>query len=132
MNSHVHGTVRSAEPSHSRNASHSRNDPPGDAGGRHHRTRSELAERDGEPMSADHRGVNPTRDLTQLVQRRVDLVTRVFELSRRAAVAGELLLEQTQLERERNEPVLGAVMQIALQSLPLPLTGFDDPRARAA
>jgi len=46
-------------------------------------------------------------------------------------VVWELLLEQVQLERKRNEPLLCAVVQVALQPFALGLTGVDDPRARA-
>ena len=41
------------------------------------------------------------------------------------------LLEQAELERERDEPLLRAVVQVALETLALPLPGLDRP-ARAS
>ena len=47
-------------------------------------------------------------------------------------VGAELRLEQPQLERERDQPLLGAVVQVALEALALAVAGLDDPGPRAA
>ena len=49
----------------------------------------------------------------------------------RVRVVAELRLEQAELERQRDEPLLGAVVQVALEPLALLLAGLDDARARA-
>ena len=72
------------------------------------------------------------RDLAELLERRRDLAPRDCEALLRVRVAVELLLEQAQLERERDQPLLCAVVQVALQPLALALAGLDDPRARPA
>src|SRR5687767_5038321 len=87
----------------------------------------ELLERDGEPMAAHDGRVNTLSDLAQLLQRRIDLVSRPRKLGCRAAVADELLLEQAQLERERHQAMLRTVVEVALQSLPLALAGLHNP-----
>ena len=51
--------------------------------------------------------------------------------ARSRRIVGQPLLQQAELERERDEPLLCAVVQVALESLPLLLAGLDDPRARA-
>ena len=43
------------------------------------------------------------------------------------ALAGEL-----QLEHQRDEPLLGAVVEVAAEAPPLGVAGLDDPRARGA
>jgi hypothetical protein len=76
--------------------------------------------------------VNSLRNLTQLVEGCVDLAAGPLELHGRAALPGKLLLEQAQLQRQRNQSVLRTVVEIALQSLPLSLAGLDNSRARPA
>ena len=49
----------------------------------------------------------------------------------RVGIALEAPLDHAQLERERHEPLLGAVVQVALQSPPLGVPGLHDARARA-
>ena len=51
---------------------------------------------------------------------------------RRCGVGLAQLLEETQLHGERNEPLLGAIVKIALDSTPLRVGRGDDPRARRA
>ena len=45
---------------------------------------------------------------------------------------GDLVLGDPQRQRERDEPLLGAVVQVALQPPALGQAGLDDPGARAA
>ena len=86
-----------------------------------------------QPMAADHGRMDSPRHLTQLVQRCLDLASRPLEPPRGRGSASPGLLEQAQLERERDEPLLRTVVQVALQPLPLPLTRLDhrarEPRA---
>ena len=92
---------------------------------RHGRARRELLERDREPVAADDGGVDPARDLAQLPERGRDLAPRLRQARARLAVGAQLLLEQAQLERERDQPLLRAVVQVALQPLALLLTRLD-------
>ena len=72
-------------------------------------------------------------DVAELVERDGDLAACAWSSRARAsAIAGQLLLEQAELERERDQPLLRAVVQIALQSLALLLAGLDHACARAA
>ena len=45
---------------------------------------------------------------------------------------GRAAPEPAELERERDQPLLGAVVEVALQPLPLLLSRLDHPPARAA
>ena len=70
------------------------------------------------------------RDGTKLVERDRDLAPRLVEPRARVAVAGHLLFQQAQLERERDQPLLGSIMQIALQPLALTQPRLDHPCTR--
>src|SRR6266516_5276728 len=70
------------------------------------------------------------RDGAKLVERDRDLAPRLVEPRARVAVAGHLFLQQAQLERERDQPLLGSIMQIALQPLALTLPRLDHPCTR--
>jgi hypothetical protein len=48
-----------------------------------------------------------------------------------SAVGAQRLLEPAEVEREGDQPLLGAVVKVALQSLPLLLAGLDEPSARS-
>ncbi len=98
----------------------------------HWGTRSELLESNRETMAADDRGVNPARNLAQLSKRRGDLLSGLCEALAGAAVSRQLLLEQAKVERERDQPLLSAVMQVALESLPFVLPRLEDTRTRSA
>jgi hypothetical protein len=43
----------------------------------------------------------------------------------------ETLFQQSELERERDQPLLGAVVEVALQPLPLLLARLDDAPPRS-
>ena len=60
-----------------------------------------------------------------------ELVGRVGEdLLRDAGIGAELRLREPQCERERDEPLLRAVVQVALEPPALGVGGLDEPRAR--
>ena len=82
-------------------------------------------------VPAQHGGMQATRDGAKLVERDGDLVSCLIETRARVLIASDLLLEQAELERERDQPLLGAVVQVALQSLPLPLSRLDHASARS-
>ena len=70
------------------------------------------------------------RELAQLVERGAQLrVGCVEALGGRAA---ELRAQQSQREREHDEPLLGAVVEVALEPPPLGVAGLDDARPRRA
>ena len=75
--------------------------------------------------------MDPARDVAQLLERRRDLAARLLEPRARVGVVVQLALEQAQLERQRHEPLLRAVVEVALEALALLLAGLDHPRARA-
>src|SRR3954452_16582164 len=90
-----------------------------------HRLQSDL-----QTMAAQHGGMEAARHGAKLVERDSDLLPRLIETRARVLIAGDLLLEQAELERERDQPLLGTVVQVALQSLPLPLSRLDHPCTR--
>ena len=70
--------------------------------------------------------------LAQLLQRELQLLRRPGEqLLRRVGIGAELGLRQAQRERERDEPLLGAVVQVPLEPAALGVGGLDEARARA-
>ena len=60
-----------------------------------------------------------------------DLPARLIEARPRARVVAELLSSRLELERERDQPLLRAVVEVALQPLALLLPGLEHSRARA-
>ena len=98
---------------------------------RHRRPGGELLERDRQPVTREHGRMEPARDGAQLLERHRDLALRLVQSLPRIGVVAQLLLEHAQLEREGDQPLLRAVVQVALQPLPLPLPGLDHTCARA-
>src|SRR3954469_25273442 len=94
------------------------------------RSGGDRLQSDLQTMPAQHRGVEAARDGAKLVERDSDLLSRLIETRARVLIAGDPLLEQAELERERDQPLLGTVVQVALQSLPLPLSRLDHAGAR--
>ena len=98
----------------------------------HRGPRGELLERDCEPVAADDRRVQASGDLAQLCQRSRDLSPGPVDPRLDVRVAVDSPLEHAQLEGERDEPLLRAVVEVALEQLPLTLRRLDDARAGAA
>ena len=97
---------------------------------RHRRTRRQRFERRGEAVVERGR-VDAARELAQLLERVGELVARGRrELLRLGGVAPDVGAEHPQLERERDEPLLGAVVQVALEPAALGVAGRDDALAR--
>src|SRR3954468_15671380 len=76
-------------------------------------------------MTAHHGGVQALGDVAKLRQRHGDLLAGLSEASFGLRVAPEPLLEETQLERQADQPLLRAVMKVALQALALLPPDFD-------
>ena len=72
-------------------------------------------------------------ELAQLGGRLAELARRLLEqLLRRRGVGVELLAREPQVERQRDQPLLGAVVEVALEAAALVVGGLDDPRPRRA
>ena len=71
-------------------------------------------------------------ELAQLVEALPHLVDRRVDERRRGRSVLEAGAAQAQVERERDEPRLRAVVEVALEPAALGVAGLDDPRARRA
>ena len=84
-----------------------------------------------EPVVGEHRGVQPARELAQLGQRRAELLARALD---RGVRGRRVLVDQAvgdpQADRERDEPLLRAVVEVALEPPPLAVAGGDHARPR--
>ena len=100
---------------------------------RDRRARDERLERDREAVTADDRRVEAARErraaprATRRSRARLGRAARSSSASAAARSA-----QPAEVERERDEPLLGAVVEVALEALALLLAGLDDPRAGAA
>ena len=75
--------------------------------------------------------VDAARQLAQLLQRVRELVARRGrELLGLLGVAPDVGADHPQLQRQRDEPLLGPVVQVALEPAALGVAGGDDPLAR--
>src|SRR5262245_45906848 len=70
-------------------------------------------------MPAQDSRMDTPGDVAELLERAADLAPRLTETSPSLGIAAQPLLEQAELERERDQPLLCAVVEIALQALPL-------------
>ena len=69
-------------------------------------------------------------ELADLLERERELgLRRVDQLRHLGRIGLEAALDQVQMERDGHEPLLGAVVQVALDAAPLGVAGGDDPRA---
>ena len=82
-------------------------------------------------VTAENGRMEAARHRPKLVERDCDLLSRLVESRTGIGIAGHLLLQQAQLERERDQTLLRAVVQIALQPLALTLPRLDHPCPRA-
>src|SRR4051794_41830416 len=77
--------------------------------------------------------MDSARELAQLLQRLRELVAgRADELLRERWVVADAALDHPQLERDRDESLLRAVVEVALEPAPLRVAGGDDALARGA
>ena len=99
---------------------------------RQRRPLGQRLERGGEPAVAEHRGMEAAGELAQLLERERQLGGgRAEAARRRLRVAAEPRLREPERERERDEPLLRAVVEVPLEAPPLGGLGLDDPRPRA-
>ena len=78
-----------------------------------------------------HRGMDARGELAQVLQRLARLDLQVDErLAEPARVAGQLAARQADARDQRDELLLGAVVDVALDLAPRRLLRSDDPRAR--
>ena len=90
----------------------------------------ERAESGDEAAVAEDCWVDPARELAQLVERLRELaVGCAEERFRLLGVSLQGRLDEPQLERERDEPLLRPVVQISLQPPALGVGRLDDPRS---
>ena len=68
-------------------------------------------------------------NVTELVQRRGDLPLGLHQACLGVGVARGPAGEQSEFQGQRDQALLGAVVQVAFEPLPLLLLGIDDPRA---
>ena len=77
--------------------------------------------------------MDPACELSQLLQRLGELVDgRADQLLRERWVFADAALDHPQLQRDRDESLLRAVVQVALEPAPLCVAGGDDALARGA
>ena len=75
--------------------------------------------------------MDPAGELAELLQPEGELLARaVQELVGSAGVVRELRLRHSERERERDEPLLRAVVEVALEPAPLCVARLDDAGAR--
>jgi hypothetical protein len=86
-----------------------------------------------QPAVGEHGRVDPAGELAQLLERTRELLLRGGDhLARPVGGLADLVLGDPKGEAERDEALLGAVVQVALQPPPLLHAGLHDPRAGAA
>ncbi len=90
----------------------------------------ECVERRLKSLRREGSRVDSPCELSQLAEGLFELVVRLAQHRFRSrGVSREGGLDELELKRERDEPLLRAVVQVALQSAPLAVGRFDDPRA---
>src|SRR5262245_31971232 len=75
--------------------------------------------------------MDSVREISQFRQRRLDLPLRLVESRSRGAAGADPALQQLDLQRKRDEPLLRAVVQVSLETLTLPLSGLEHAGPRA-
>ena len=71
-------------------------------------------------------------ELPQLLERLLELPMRGLELAGSLGVTVQPRTKQPEPQRERDEPLLGAVVEVALESPARRVAGIDDARTRGA
>ena len=77
-------------------------------------------------------GMDPARELAQLLERLGQLVAGRLELLGQRRVGGDAALDHAELERHGDEPLLCPVVEVALEPPPLRVAGGDETLARGA
>ena len=88
-------------------------------------------DRRAQAVVGEHGGMQSARQLAQLLQRAAELVAGAVEHRAQRRIGGHPARRHAHGERGRHEPLLGAVVQVALQATALGVAGLDDAhRAR--
>ena len=74
--------------------------------------------------------MDPASELAEFIECGIELGTRDRELAGRRGVRLDTRLETPEDQRKRDEPLLGAVVEVALDASPRGVCGLDDPRSR--
>ena len=97
------------------------------------RAGGERLQRHRQAVVAQDRGVDAARDLAQLLQRGVELARGQVSAARPPCCRrARLPAIRRRTTRERDEPLLRAVVEVALELAAGGVAGFDDPGARGA
>ena len=101
-------------------------------GDRHRQRRpcGEGVEPGGQPALGEDRGMDAAGELAQLREPGGELDERVVEQRRRAGARLRVLAREVEHDRERDEALLGAVVQVALEPPARRVTRRHEPRAR--
>ena len=100
---------------------------------RQRRPRGQAFERRAQAAVGEHGGMDAARELAQLLERLRQLLARAHEqLVGRIRIARQLRLRQPQRQRERDQPLLRAVVEVALEPPPRVVARRDDARPRRA
>src|SRR5881396_706132 len=97
------------------------------------RARSHALEGRSEPTLRQHRRMDPAGQLAQLVEGELELLLRPFdELERAPVLLRKAVAGESQREGERDEPLLGAVVEVALEAPPFLVLRPEEPHAGGA
>ena len=100
---------------------------------RERRPRDERLDRGGQAAVGEHRGVDAARQLPQLLERLRELVGGLAEQPfGRLGLVVHTRLREAQHQGERDEALLRAVVEVALEPAALDVARLDDAGARAA
>ena len=96
----------------------------------HRRAGGQRLDRRAQAAVGQDGGMDPAGQLAQLVEALGELVLRLREqLAGGGRVLAQRRLDQAQVERDGDQPLLRAVVQVALQPPALGVAGLDDARA---
>src|SRR5262245_1229696 len=89
-----------------------------------------MPERGGEAALAQHRRIDALRESAEVVDGRGRVIGDLVELGGELVVV-DPLAEEAELDLDRHQPLLGAVVEIALDLAPLGFPGGDDSLSRS-
>jgi hypothetical protein len=98
-------------------------------GHRHRRARDQRVQRRLEPAVGEDGGMDPARELAQLVQAGGELARGLLQQRHQLRV-GRAIARQPQQQRQPDEPRLRPVVQVALELPPRGVAGRHHPRPR--
>src|SRR5215207_11210117 len=87
-------------------------------------------ERGLETAIGEDAGMDAASELAELLECGIELCARDGQLVRSRAVRFQARLETSEAERKRDEPLLGAIVEVAFDASPRRVRSLDDPRSR--